>query len=121
MKIKIRYLAIFMVIAIFALLGFSSLSIKNSVFAQEGVVSKKSDVSQRKDIIKNGKKYYRAKQYEAAIEEWEKILDIDPGDKEARKYINEAEAKLERQRRKDVRLINITTPPKEILNVLSLD
>jgi outer membrane protein TolC len=72
-------------------------------------------------LVRSGKAHYNAREYEEAIKEWDKALLLDPGNKKIRKYINSATIKLERQRKKDLRLISITSPPKEAVRVLSLD
>lgn len=75
----------------------------------------------KQDLINSGKLYYYNRKYEAAINEWEKALLLDPGNKRIQKYLDSAKIRLEKQQRRDVKLISITAPPEEMSKILTLD
>ncbi len=60
-----------------------------SLFAQETV-----DQEVIKQHIDSGRRYYRQRQYKEAIEEWEKVLKLDPENLKVKKYISRAQSKI---------------------------
>ncbi len=115
---------LFFVIFLFSTIIFGPEIQKNISSAQE-VTSQETDKKKLKqDFIKAGRLYYDSKKYDAAIQQWEEALLLDPENKKIKRYIKNAQDKLERQRKKenkDIQLISITAPPEESLNVLTLD
>lgn len=103
----------------------------------------------KKDLIAAGKFYYGSREYEAAIIEFEEALALDPADKKAKKYLENSRKKLEQQVRreaelkrreaerqkreeerslkrakgfnKETGLINIASPPADVLQTFNLD
>lgn len=49
----------------------------------------------KKESIERGKKYYKQKRYRDAVEEFQKVLKIDPNHKESKKYIDKSNKKLQ--------------------------
>jgi outer membrane protein TolC len=47
-----------------------------------------------RQFIDTGRKYYRQRQYQSAIDEWKKALALDPENIKIQKYISRAQAKL---------------------------
>ncbi len=64
--------------------GFFSVDL----FAQETV-----DQEAVKQHIDSGRRYYRQRQYEKAIEQWNKVLELDPENSKVKKYISRAKSK----------------------------
>ncbi len=52
------------------------------------------DSEEIKQLIDNGRRYYRQRLYEKAIEEWNKALELSPNNSKIQKYITRAQAKL---------------------------
>lgn len=73
------------------------------------------------DLLKSAKKYYRSKDYESAIKSWEGVLAFDPENKKIMKYIREAAEKNRKRLEREKKLINISSPPKDNLEQLTLD
>jgi len=108
-------------IVLFACAVFDILFVNNLSFAEVSSAQKAENKKLEKELIKSGKKCYGSKEYDEAIKKWEEALTLDPNNKKIKKYIEEAKKKLERKLKKEKRLISVTSPPEEMLPILSLD
>lgn len=61
---------------------------------QSCAVAAEADEETIRNGIDEGRRYYRQRQYKKSIEEWEKILKLDPENVKIKKYIERAKAKL---------------------------
>lgn len=119
---------IFLWVALFIVNGFGFMGEGYKALAEEDATKQVTDIRKAKnDLIKSGKFYYSSRQYEAAIKQWEEALSLDPGSDRIKTYLKEARVKLERriekekrEARKDVVVINVTSPPKEETRILTL-
>lgn len=64
------------------------------LLAQASSDDSAGESEQIKEFMDNGRRYYRERLYEKAIEEWEKALQVDPANPKIKKYITRAQAKL---------------------------
>ena len=70
--------------------------------------------------IYEGRRYYNLKQYNLAIYEWELALSLDPDNKKIKKYINNAQGRLQKMTKIPADLISVVAPLKEAQRVLTL-
>ncbi|MCB1196125.1 TolC family protein [bacterium] len=71
-----------------------SMTLACTVAAEEEVSDQHPNVEQIREFIDTGRRYYRQRLYEKAIEAWQQALNLDPGNTKIEKYITRAQAKL---------------------------
>ncbi len=63
-------------------------------------ISKRAKIKKMKKHYMRGARYYRKRMYKQAIEEWEKVLSIDPNHKQSKELIERAKKKIEQTAKK---------------------
>jgi outer membrane protein TolC/Flp pilus assembly protein TadD len=101
---------------------FAYLSLTNVSSETETSESSKSARTIQKPInieafvnsqIGKGKLAYRKKDYNLAIEEWKKVLEVDPKNEEARRLLSSAQEKLQEISPKDDKIVSVPAYKKE--------
>ncbi|MCD6459710.1 TolC family protein [bacterium] len=79
-----------------ALAGYGSVQDQSNIvlLAQADTGNSPDLSSEIKNFIDEGRRFYRQRLYEKAIEAWEKVLKIDPENAKIKKYIARAKAKI---------------------------
>lgn len=86
---------------------------EQSPSSQPLLLAQANTEEQIRTYIDSGRKFYRQRQYQEAIAEWEKALELDPENIKVQKYISRAEAKLGIKTEGPVQLEEEVSVPQE--------